>query len=147
MVSIIIPTYNVRPYLRRCIESIYKQSNRDWECIIVDDGSTDGTGELAEDLTYRDARFRVIRQANGGIGAARNRGIEAACGDSLLFVDSDDWIEYDALDHLAIVARIHKEAGRICGQQLVYSGGARWRWATQPVLRAVSPRSIKTILQ
>lgn len=132
MTTVIIPAYNVAPYLRKCIRSIMMQPRWDFECIIVDDGSTDGTGDLAEELTAKDPRFKVIHQPNGGISAARNRAMEIARGDYLLFVDADDWIEYDTLDHLRVVAKYHPSAGRICGQQLVHSRGGRWLWGLPP---------------
>lgn len=87
-VSVIVPLYNKRAYLRRALDSIASQSFTDFEVIIVDDGSTDGGGELA--ATYLDSRFRVVRQPNTGPGAARNRGITEACGDLIAFLDADD---------------------------------------------------------
>ena len=93
LISAIVPIYNVRPYLEKCFDSIARQSYQNLEIILVDDGSTDGSGELCEDLSKRDGRVRVIHKKNGGLGSARNVGIDAARGAILSFVDSDDWIE------------------------------------------------------
>lgn len=93
LISVIVPVYNVRPYLEKCFDSIARQSYQNLEIILVDDGSTDGSGDLCEDLSKRDGRVRVIHKKNGGLGSARNAGIDAARGAILSFVDSDDWIE------------------------------------------------------
>ena len=93
LISVIVPVYNVRPYLEKCFDSIARQSYQNLEIILVDDGSTDGSGDLCEDLSKRDGRVRVIHKKNGGLGSARNAGMDAARGELLSFVDSDDWIE------------------------------------------------------
>lgn len=93
MISVIVPVYNVVSSLDKCVQSIVCQDYTDWECILVDDGSTDGSGLLCDQWSERDSRIRVIHQENQGVSAARNRGIEESCGQSLVFVDSDDWVE------------------------------------------------------
>lgn len=95
MISIIIPVYNVRPYLRACVESIAEITAFSWEAILVDDGSTDGSGELCDDIVKMDQRFRVVHQTNGGVSVARNAGIVAAKGEWLWFVDADDTVNPD----------------------------------------------------
>ena len=97
LVSIIIPVYNVGKYLRVCLDSVLNQSFTDWEAICVNDGSTDGSASILEEYAKLDGRFTVIAQANGGLSAARNTGLDAAQGDYILFLDSDDWLEPDAL--------------------------------------------------
>ena len=94
-VSIIIPVYNVEPFLARCLDSVVGQTLRGIEIICVDDGSTDGrSGPLCDTLAARcPNRIRVIHQKNLGLGGARNRGFDAATGEFILFVDSDDWID------------------------------------------------------
>ena len=93
MISVIVPIYNVEAYLTKCLDSLARQTMADVEFILVDDGSTDRSGEIAEQ--YRDDRFRVFHTENHGLSAARNFGIEKAHGDWLMFVDSDDWVEPD----------------------------------------------------
>ena len=97
--SIVIPVYNTIKELRRCVDSVVSQTFEDFELILVDDGSTDGSGELCDRLSAEDSRIKTIHKANGGCAAARNTGIRAATGNYLLFLDSDDmWDDNNALD-------------------------------------------------
>ena len=93
--TIIVPVYNVERYLRACLDSIAGLSCVTWEAILVDDGSTDDSGLICDEYAERDARFRVIHQKNAGVSAARNAGLEAARGEWIWFVDSDDTINPD----------------------------------------------------
>ena len=103
-ISVIVPVYNVEPYLRRCVDSILGQTFTDFELILVDDGSPDNCGEICDEYARRDARVHVIHQANGGLSAARNAGIDWAFANSdsawLAFVDSDDWVHPEYLELL-----------------------------------------------
>lgn len=92
-ISIIIPVYNVEKYLRKCLESITNQTFKDIEIICVDDGSTDNSLNILNELAQKDNRIKVISKLNGGHFSARHRGIEASSGEYILFVDSDDWID------------------------------------------------------
>lgn len=92
LVSIIVPVYNVKAYLRECYESIIEQSYPNIEVILVDDGSTDGSGDLCDDLAAGDSRVAVLHKKNGGLSDARNHGLQRAHGDWISFVDSDDWV-------------------------------------------------------
>ena len=100
LISVIVPVYNVEPYLNRCIDSIVRQSYTDLEIILVDDGSPDKSGKMCDEWADRDARIKVIHKENGGLSEARNTGIEAATGEYFGFVDSDDWIEADMYQDL-----------------------------------------------
>ena len=95
-VSIIIPVYNAELYIRRCVESILGQEYTDFELLLIDDGSRDGSGAICDEYGEKDARVRVIHKGNGGVSAARNLAIDNARGTYLQFVDSDDWITPDA---------------------------------------------------
>jgi len=100
-VSVVIPVYNVKPYLERCVNSVLRQTYKDLEIILVDDGSTDGSGELCDDIATRDHRIRVIHQENQGLSGARNAGIHQANGVFIAFLDSDDeWLLPDGLEKL-----------------------------------------------
>ena len=99
--TIIIPAYNVEAYIDECLASVAAQSYRDWEAIVVDDGSTDGTGEKCDEWGSKDERIRVVHQENKGQSAARNAGIRTAQGEYILFLDADDWLEPNALSLLA----------------------------------------------
>ena len=92
-VSIIVPVYNTEKYLKRCINSIICQTLEDIEIIIVDDGSKDVCAKLCDEISKTDSRIKVVHKENGGLGFARNSGIEAVCGEYIGFVDSDDYIE------------------------------------------------------
>lgn len=88
--SIIVPVYNAERYLRECLESVLAQTMQDWECICVDDGSTDGSGAILDEYAARDKRFRVIHKANEGVAVARNTGLEHARGEWITWLDADD---------------------------------------------------------
>lgn len=92
MISIIIPVYNVAPYLDECIASVVNQTYQDWECVLVDDGSTDGGAEICDNWSKKDDRIIVVHQSNQGVSAARNQGIDKACGEFITFIDSDDYV-------------------------------------------------------
>ncbi len=94
-VSVIVPVYNVEPYLHRCVDSLTGQTLTDIEIILVDDGSTDGCGRICDEYAAADPRVRVVHQENVGLSEARNAGIDRARADYLMFVDSDDWVEPD----------------------------------------------------
>lgn len=92
MISIIVPVYNVKDYLVRCVDSIIKQDYEDIEVLLVDDGSNDGSENICDDYAQRDSRIRVFHKQNGGLSSARNMGLEAMAGEYVFFVDSDDYI-------------------------------------------------------
>lgn len=104
LITVIIPVYNVEKYLDRCADSVLKQTYGNLEIILVNDGSKDGSGALCEKLARKDSRIQVIHKENGGLSSARNAGIDIAKGEYLSFVDSDDWIEEDALEALLTLA-------------------------------------------
>ena len=99
-ISIIIPVYNVELYLERCLKSVLKQTYSNWECLIIDDGSTDESGKLCDILASEDDRITAYHKDNEGLGLTRNYGIERATGDYICFVDSDDFLADEALDIL-----------------------------------------------
>ncbi len=90
LLSIIIPVYNIEKYLNRCIESIFHQSFTDYEIILVDDGSKDGSSKICDDYSNQDKRVRVIHKTNGGVSSARNLGVKEARGQYVMFIDGDD---------------------------------------------------------
>ena len=100
LVTVVIPVYNVEDYLNRCVDSVIRQSHRNLEIILVDDGSTDNSGRMCDNLEDKDSRIRVIHKSNGGLSDARNVGIETANGSYILFVDSDDYIHREAVEIL-----------------------------------------------
>lgn len=99
LVSVIIPVYNVEKYLGECLKSVQKQTYSNFECVVVDDGSPDACGQIADDFAKKDSRFRVIHQKNGGISMARNTGYDNSSGEFVCFLDSDDYWEEDYLTY------------------------------------------------
>lgn len=98
--SIVVPVFNVALFLPHCLESLAEQSYRDVEIIVVDDGSTDASGQICDRYARQDPRVRVVHQPNAGLAAARNVGMATASGEYVLFVDSDDWAGADLVAHL-----------------------------------------------
>lgn len=115
--SVIIPVYNVEAYLRDCLDSVLRQDYEEWEAVCVNDGATDGSLAILEEYAAKDSRFKVISQVNGGLSSARNSGLKAAKGDYVLFLDSDDWLEDNALEVLA---------GKVDGEDLLCFSGRRF---------------------
>ncbi len=100
VISVIVPVYNVEIYLEDCVKSVIAQTYKQLEIILVDDGATDASGSMCDAFARMDERIKVIHQANAGLSAARNTGLQVAKGEYIAFVDSDDWIEEDALETL-----------------------------------------------
>ena len=113
MVSIIVPAYNCIESLECCVGSIRQQTYTNFELMLVDDGSTDGSGELCDKLAAEDTRIRVIHKPNGGVSSARNAGIDAATGGYITFCDSDDYLEPDYLEALIQAAESNPDCGHI----------------------------------
>lgn len=99
-ISVIIPVYNVEAYIEKCLNSVRQQTYQGFECIVVDDGSTDNSGKICDTFASLDARFTVIHKQNGGLVSARKAGLQKASGVFVSCVDSDDWIEKDFLEGL-----------------------------------------------
>lgn len=100
LISVIVPVYNVEQYLSRCLESILAQSYSNLEIILVDDGSTDSSSSICDQVATRDQRITVIHKKNGGLSDARNEGLRIAKGDYITFIDSDDWVENNYVESL-----------------------------------------------
>lgn len=112
IISVIVPIYNTGKYLNRCVDSIANQTYRELEIILVDDGSTDNCSNICDEYAFKDNRIKVIHKSNGGLSSARNAGLDVATGDFISFVDSDDWIEIDALEKL--VTTIKNSNSSVC---------------------------------
>ena len=109
MISVIVPVYNTEKYLKKCLNSILAQTLQDWECILIDDGSTDTSGKICDEYAEKDSRFQVIHQKNSGVSVARNKGLDIAKGDWIGFVDSDDWIEPETYE-IAVKSALENDA-------------------------------------
>lgn len=128
MVSIIVPVYNAKDVVGRCIESVLNQEYKDFELLLVDDGSTDGSGEICDRYAAADERVRVFHKENGGVSAARNLALEKAEGKYLQFIDSDDWITVDATGLFVRAAEEHEcdlvisDFYRVVGERVSHKG-------------------------
>ena len=113
LISVIVPVYNVDNYLPRCVDSILAQSYPELEIILVDDGATDGSGGICDAYAAKDSRITVIHKPNGGLSSARNAGLDAATGEYISFIDSDDWIEPEMYGHMMSLMQKY-EAKLVC---------------------------------
>lgn len=118
LVSVIVPIYNVEKYLPKCIDSIINQTLKEIEIILIDDGSTDRSGAIADEYSKKDSRIKVIHKENAGQGSARNKGLEIADGYYIGFVDSDDWIDCDMYEKLYSKAISLKSDMVVCSRKL-----------------------------
>ena len=121
LLSVIVPVYNVEECLGRCVDSILAQTYSHLEVILVDDGAKDKSGAICDDYAARDSRVKVIHKENGGLSSARNAGLDAAQGEYIAFVDSDDWITTDAYAHMLSLARKY-DVKLVCGGRYDVSG-------------------------
>jgi len=119
-ISVIIPLYNVEKYIDKCINSVLNQSLKDIEIILVNDGSPDRCGQIAEEYKKIDRRVRVIHKENGGLSSARNAGLNTATGEFIAFVDSDDWIELNMLEELYNIAKKEGADLSVCNYTRIY---------------------------
>lgn len=134
-ISVIIPVYNAAGYLEKCLNSVTGQSYRELEILLVDDGSTDGSGSICDDYAERDDRIRVVHQENAGVAAARNVGLDMATGDYIGWVDSDDWIEPEMFETMFNVAVSRDADIVICGRQEDYPDRSfQMGWQQEEVL-------------
>ncbi|WP_165776766.1 glycosyltransferase family 2 protein [Bifidobacterium simiarum] len=125
LVSVIVPVYNVRPYLNRCLASVAGQTHRRLQVVLVDDGSTDGSGSLCDEWAKRDGRFTVLHRRNAGIAVTRNVGMDAAVGEYVCFVDGDDYAEPTMVATMVAAARRSDAQIVMCAYRTVaYDRGA-----------------------
>lgn len=111
-VSVIIPAYNVEKYIKKCIDSVVKQTHKNLEILVVDDGSRDSTGILLDEIKLSDHRIHVIHKENGGVSSARNIGLDVATGDYVTFLDADDYFAEDFVQHM--LEMVHKTGADFC---------------------------------
>lgn len=145
LISVIVPVYNVRPYIEEALESVAGQTYGSLEVILVDDGSTDGSGEVCDRYAARDARFRVIRQENRGLSAARNAGLDAMTGAYVAFLDPDDAFHPDMLRRLLEALRRENVPLAACG---VARMGGRTRRSRSVADRALTrEQALRALLE
>ena len=125
LISIIVPVYNVELYLRRCVDSIIEQSYKNLDIILVDDGSTDSCSSICDEYLSIDSRISVIHKKNGGLSDARNHGMPSARGEFITFIDSDDWVVSDFIEHLYSLILEYKADISICSFQKTFEYPAK----------------------
>ncbi|MCR5721790.1 MAG: glycosyltransferase [Lachnospiraceae bacterium] len=130
-ISVIIPIYNIKDYIERCLSSVINQSYTNLEILAVDDGSPDESGLIAEEFAKKDSRIRVIHRENGGLSEARNAGLNCATGDYIFFLDGDDWLDRHALENLVRIASVHSADIVACGISKVWEDGREERWTSE----------------
>ena len=120
LISVIVPIYNVEPYLRKCLDSLISQTYKALQIILVNDGSPDNCGKICDEYSALDSRITVIHKANGGVSSARNTGLDAAKGAYIGWVDPDDWIEPDMFEYMLGKATDYSADIVVCGRAEQY---------------------------
>lgn len=146
LVSVIVPVYNAEKYLPACLDSICNQTLQELEIIIVDDGSTDGSGRIANEYAVKDKRVRVIHQRNGHLSVARNAGLSVVKGDFVSFIDADDWIDKEMLNSMYITMISNSLDLVITGVRVEYPCENRFYYQrTETYLEADKQEEIKNL--
>ena len=146
-ISVIVPVYNAEATLRRCVDSIMAQSFTDWELILVNDGSKDGSGAICDDYAAKDPRVRVIHKPNEGVAATRRRGIEEARGVFSIQVDSDDWVKPSMLEELYAVATSEDADMVVCDFYQDYDGRKPLKKVSQQPAELTAEQVLKNIAE
>ncbi len=118
-ITVIVPVYNVEPYLKKCVDSIICQTYKNLEIILVNDGSPDNCGQICDEYEKKDMRIKVIHKENGGLSSARNAGIDIATGDYISFIDSDDYINCKMYEYMIQCADVHTNKIIVCSYILI----------------------------
>ena len=144
--SIIVPAFNCKDSISRCITSIKQQTIKDFEVIVIDDGSTDGTSDILDRLCCNDQRFKVIHQSNKGVGAARNTGLELANGDVIGWVDSDDYVLSDYFEIMVRNIAKHSVDISMCDLVVERQGSFRYDYPIDNLSRKLTRLEALTLL-
>lgn len=154
-ISIIVPVYNMEKYLRQCVDSILAQTFKDWELLLIDDGSKDSSGAICDEYAAADSRVRVIHKENGGLADTRNLGITMASAPLIGFVDSDDWIDPDMYETLYKTMVDNDADISMCGHYYTYmhrekpscsSGEVHIHDGREALMMIIEDRKIKSFL-
>ena len=146
-ISVIVPVYNVEQYLERCVDSIINQTYTNLEIILVNDGSTDNSGKLCDELAKKDERIRVIHKENGGLSDARNRGIDEAESDLVGFIDSDDYIDSDMYEVLLKNLNNTDADLSMCALYDVYNNTPEAQVTNKETWKLSSEQAIKMVME
>lgn len=147
MISIIIPAYNIAPYLTRCLDSLIAQSYSALEIIVVNDGSTDSTASIIDEYAARDRRIIAIHKENGGVSSARLAGIAVSSGEWIGFVDGDDYVEPEMFAHLLKNAIEHDADISHCGYQMVFPSRVDYYYNTGKLLEQDHETGLRDLIE
>ena len=142
LISVIVPIYNVAPWLPRCLDSIVGQTYKNLEILLIDDGSTDNSLEICQQYAEKDSRIKVIHQENKGLAGARNTGLENSHGEFVTFVDSDDWLAIDAIDFYEKTAKKTNSSLVWADRMYVHEDGSQTRARASLALSSVREETI-----
>lgn len=146
-ISIIVPVYNVKKYLEKCVDSIINQTYKNLEIILVDDGSTDGSSLLCDELSKKDERIVVIHKKNGGLSDARNKGLEIATADLVGFIDSDDYIDNDMYEVLYNNMKNYDADLSMCGHYDIFPNYQDKQVIEKKIYNQNSEEAIKMVME
>ncbi len=147
LISVIVPVYNVEKYIRKCLDSIINQSYKNLEIIVINDGSTDASGQICDDYAKKDSRVKVIHQKNKGLSNARNTGINHASGAYITFADSDDWMEPEMYQVLYKNLIDHQADISICGSKNVSRNSEKIRNRRPKIIKYTQAEYVKKYLK
>ena len=146
-ISVIVPVYNIAEYLPRSLDSILSQTHRNTEVIVIDDGSSDGSGDIIREYEKKDSRVKGIFKKNSGVSDTRNAGIECAAGDYISFVDGDDYIEPEMLEHLLENALKYGADISHCGYQMVFPSRVDYYYNTGKLMVQDKRQGIRDLMK
>ena len=147
LISIIVPVYNVKEYVTKCLDSICGQTYKNLEIIVIDDGSNDGSGEICDKYAQSDERIKVIHRTNGGLSVARNQGLDIARGEYIGFVDSDDWIDVDMYEFLYQLLKSKDAEISICSHYVEKPDKVKIKYASNQILELTSYSAIPLLVK
>lgn len=147
LISVIIPAYNIEKYIGRCLDSLLKQTYKNLEIIVVDDGSTDDTAKIIDEYTYSYDNIKVIHKANSGVSATRNTGIDIAKGDYIGFVDGDDTVDDDMFEILIRNAINYDADISHCGYRMVFPSRTDYYYNTGDIVIQYNHEGLKDLLK
>lgn len=145
IVSVIVPIYNMEKLMRKCLDSILAQTFKDYECLLIDDGSTDGSPAICDEYAAKDSRFLAFHKANGGLSDARNYGLAHAQGEYTIFFDPDDWVEADCLADMYAKAKETDADMVMC--DLYYNDPYRQSYCKQEPISLKAVELLKDIVE
>ena len=145
LICSIVPVYNVKDYVEKCLDSICGQTYKNLEIVVVDDGSTDGSGEICDTYAQKDPRVKDIHRENRGVSAVRNEGLDIALGEYICFVDGDEWIDSDMYEFLYQFLIVNEADISVCSHYIEKPGKRKIKYASDKVLNLIPRDAIRLL--